>query len=139
MIPIEQQATCLELSKQLKDAGYPQDSLWHWVKLMGDNWVLMLFVDTKSRESRCFYYPQLNEFWYENEDSVLDVIAAPSIAEFLNKTLPKQIRYEHDYILQLKCYGDNWDVDYVGYYGGEYQYFSRVCGEKNLIPNTHEA
>lgn len=71
---IEKQVVSLELSKQLKEAGYPQKGVWWWVCHHGvnDNFKLTMLENSKKD----------NELW--------EVIVAPTVAE-LGERLPRQI------------------------------------------------
>ena len=65
MMDIKDQVCSLELSKRLKALGYPQESLWYWVKHF------------ECRTDRF----QWDLFLRDDDDNVNECISAPTVAE----------------------------------------------------------
>lgn len=49
----KKQVVCLELSKQLKEAGYPQEGLWWWLKNCLNEWLIVDRDMKKYDRSQC--------------------------------------------------------------------------------------
>lgn len=82
MIPIEKQVVSLELAKQLKEAGYPQEGVWWWNNKFDS--------DSDIPDEFCLYSTERkNEIldWYESEKSKPEIYVAPTVAE-LGEALP---------------------------------------------------
>jgi hypothetical protein len=98
--------TSLELSKQLKEAGYPQDSgtFYYW-------------CGGKKLPGGMRHEPFLTHTTRYSESSAHNMIAAPTVGE-LGEALPQKIEVPFDgnmesVRLQITHYSDGWYVNYV--------------------------
>jgi len=110
---LEQQVVSLELSKQLKEAGYPQEGLWWWGRRTAredtpaSKWDIFWYKDVLSPYAP---YPEVNEIY-----------VAPTVAE-LGEALPVVVNGKHGYgqLIMTKFglnrdgIGHNWGVIYEG-------------------------
>ncbi len=117
---LENQVVSLELAKQLKEAGYPQEGLWwwnthyddgHWLHRFGDGFDEMMVISSDKRNSMLKNY-DIKDYRTYREYS------APTVAE-LGVRLPngyhsgnsstnakqKFCCFEMHYSPELKCYG----------------------------------
>lgn len=86
---LEYQVVSLELSKELKEAGYPQKGLWWWVC----QWGGMPKIALKESAFRCLSaYEVLDDGNKDaNGNTLCDISVAPTVAE-LGEALPAQIK-----------------------------------------------
>ena len=106
-LPLEQQIVSLELSKQLKEAGYEQEGIWWWN------------IDTAYKNPRIVVEPTGK--WAEF-NIIKHCIVAPTVAE-LGKRLPVEIEKDLDYYrLDIEKENKYWRIRYYYYtrdYGDE--------------------
>ena len=98
------QVCSLELSKRLKELGYPQESLWYWVKHF------------ECRTDRF----QWDLFLRDDDDDVNECISAPTSGE-LGMALPEEINSDGE-IYKRKW--DEYDYVYIDQYDNEWFYLN---------------
>ncbi|MHA1400130.1 MAG: hypothetical protein ACTSQE_07260 [Candidatus Heimdallarchaeaceae archaeon] len=94
---IEKQVVSLELAKELKEAGYPQESLFYHVAFASgkDNLIV--------QDPRCMENFDHEEF---------EIYSAPTVAE-LGEALPEDIEVQEDgYFLRIDKYMNEWTVGF---------------------------
>ena len=105
---LESQLVSLELSKQLKEAGYPQKGLFWWVHHYG--------IDSCESYKWTLFYQK------DEDDKVNEHIVAPTCAE-LGKKLPAWLSNEED-TLTLTCDKSDkyWGIFYSGFKHKQFYY-----------------
>lgn len=88
---LEQQVVSLELAKQLKKAGYPQEGLWWWNQ------------DTAYKRPHITRKP--TGYWAEFNITKHNMIVAPTVAELGKELPPYYISYFRE-IEQKWCCGN---------------------------------
>ena len=103
MKELEAQVTSLELSKELKEAGYPQEGLWWWV-YQEEKWGLenKHLVKMVSGMVGLPAYPKLTK--------MPEMYVAPTVAE-LGERLPMEPKPKTYFETTRIAYG-NWIVEY---------------------------
>lgn len=108
ILPLEKQVTCLELSKQLEEAGYQQDGLWWWVTRKGGGSRLKQGKQTNLITAGMMVTTDIRNY------------VAPTVAE-LGEALPKivesvieiPIQFEIMIIRPTDCRAPQWDILYI--------------------------
>ena len=75
---LSMQVCLLELSKRLKELGYPQEGLWYRIKKINGDWDLVCFSDGV----------------LEDTDEYTEKIVAPTVAELGEKLPDKYFTYK---------------------------------------------
>ena len=101
MMKLENQVTSLELAKQLKEAGYPQEGLFYWWKKAG-------------------LTPKVDFHAYVKFSNYVDLkdifVVAPTVAE-LGEALPDFVA--EDFGLEMIKIGKSWVINYTWEYVNE--------------------
>ena len=97
---LENQVTSLELSKELKENGYPQEGLWWWID-----------------DDRGFILPATDKENLKGWRKITRVFIAPTVAE-LGEKLPRALYIDtNNYWFGTRKIPDNtWDVLYDSKY-----------------------
>lgn len=93
---MEWQVTSLELSRKIKELGFPQDSLWRWV----------IYKRVK--------FTRLKQHYFDSEFNEEKWYSAPTVAELL-ELMPKTIELENNpfsYGINITTFGKKWIITY---------------------------
>ena len=113
-MPLEKQVVSLELSKELKETGYPQKGLWAWYSATDrDDEPRLTWADENS--SMCALRKQAFE----------EKFVAPTVAE-LGKALPNKIKCV---VGEAKLFIQKDDNGYFVYYAKQLDHIAIVYSE----------
>ncbi len=85
ILPLEKQVVSLELSKQLKEAGYPQDGLWYWTKYFHVERYELVPKDPNAPHGQYFIAPTVAELLNRLDKEVTIPKGLSDVADFLAK------------------------------------------------------
>jgi len=103
---LQDQVISLELAKQLKEEGVPQNSLFYWVEFFGERYQI---------EAVGFANP--------NQDGIWSAFTVAELGELLPKYLGDN-KWEH-----LQQRWDSEGITEVGYYGGGFGFVEKTRNE----------
>jgi len=104
---LEQQVVSLDLSKQLKEAGYPQEGLWFWAKTSedGEKWVWELgrwangYIGDKIIAPTVAELGEALPSWFEDKSIIMFNDCDQWFVQFRKDAFGKMIRDCNDEIL----------------------------------------
>jgi hypothetical protein len=102
--------TSLELSKQLKEAGFPQESFMFYCQ-----------ADDAGNSDPAYIDLYPNDYGMIDGKDIVKMYAAPTAEEILDE-LPKEILFKGvSYRLRINALiGDAWSIEYRSFDGGEF-------------------
>ncbi len=108
------QVVSLELSRELKKAGFEQKGLWWWVESYWGDGTMLRYDLLPQKEAECI--------------SGSDAWVAPTVSE-LGETLPQFIKNDRDYMLTIvKDDKNHWWIGYSDYHA--------ACNTKDFTTDT---
>lgn len=108
---LEDQVVSLELSKQLKKAGYKQEGLWWWVEFINRGKT----IGDKSRYTQILRTLELDDMKLLHI-TMLNKCVAPTVSE-LGEVLPQYIKSRAYMLTIVKDTADKWWIGYPNHKG----------------------